>query len=65
MVRDRYVSYLRIFLWRLLIAYCWISKAGGFDNGRPGKREYSRTFYAAFVLDPLGNNIEVLHMLTE
>ncbi|OBT87285.1 hypothetical protein VE02_02950 [Pseudogymnoascus sp. 03VT05] len=38
-------------------------KSGGVDNGKPGKRQYSRAFYAAFVLDPLGNNIEVLHML--
>ncbi|KGO69338.1 hypothetical protein PITC_095200 [Penicillium italicum] len=40
-------------------------KSGGIDNGKPGKRQYSRDFYAAFVLDPLGNNIEVLHMLKE
>ncbi|KEY70805.1 hypothetical protein S7711_10053 [Stachybotrys chartarum IBT 7711] len=36
-------------------------EAGGIDNGKPGKRQYSVTFYAAFVLDPLGNNIEVLY----
>ncbi|KFY63793.1 hypothetical protein V496_03677 [Pseudogymnoascus sp. VKM F-4515 (FW-2607)] len=40
-------------------------KSGGIDNGKPGKRQYSKAFYAAFVLDPLGNNIEVLHMLKE
>lgn len=36
-------------------------KAGGKDNGKPGIREqYSPTYYAAFVLDPDGNNIEVV-----
>ena len=35
--------------------------AGGRDNGRPGLRpEYHSTYYGAFVLDPDGNNIEVV-----
>jgi catechol 2,3-dioxygenase-like lactoylglutathione lyase family enzyme len=35
--------------------------AGGTDNGLPGIREdYHPTYYAAFVLDPDGNNIEVV-----
>jgi catechol 2,3-dioxygenase-like lactoylglutathione lyase family enzyme len=35
--------------------------AGGKDNGKPGIREqYSPTYYAAFVHDPDGNNIEVV-----
>jgi catechol 2,3-dioxygenase-like lactoylglutathione lyase family enzyme len=35
--------------------------AGGRDNGAPGVRsEYSDTYYAAYVLDPNGNNIEVV-----
>jgi catechol 2,3-dioxygenase-like lactoylglutathione lyase family enzyme len=35
--------------------------AGGKDNGAPGVRtDYSPTYYAAFVLDPDGNNIEVV-----
>jgi predicted lactoylglutathione lyase len=34
--------------------------AGGKDNGRPGYREYSPGYYAAFVLDPDGNNIEAV-----
>ncbi|KAH6614464.1 hypothetical protein B0J18DRAFT_439401 [Chaetomium sp. MPI-SDFR-AT-0129] len=35
--------------------------AGGKTNGAPGVRErYSPTYYAAFVLDPAGNNIEVV-----
>src|ERR1051326_5285259 len=34
--------------------------AGGVDHGAPGIREnYSPTYYAAFVLDPDGHNIEV------
>ena len=35
--------------------------AGGKDNGKPGVRtDYSPTYYAAFVFDPDGNNIEVV-----
>lgn len=38
-------------------------KAGGTDNGGPGERaEYHPGYYAAFVFDPDGNNIEaVIH----
>ena len=35
--------------------------AGGTDNGAPGERPYHPGYYAAFVLDPDGNNIEVVH----
>ena len=35
-------------------------KAGGTDNGGPGKRPYHPGYYAAFVLDPDGNNIEAV-----
>jgi catechol 2,3-dioxygenase-like lactoylglutathione lyase family enzyme len=40
--------------------------AGGADNGKPGvRKDYSPTYYAAFVLDPDGNNIEaVCHAAT-
>lgn len=34
--------------------------AGGRDNGAPGLRSYHPGYYAAFVLDPDGNNIEVV-----
>ena len=34
--------------------------AGGTDNGAPGERPYHRGYYAAFVLDPDGNNIEAV-----
>ena len=35
--------------------------AGGTDNGAPGERpEYHRGYYGAFVLDPDGNNVEVV-----
>ncbi|MEM6544200.1 MAG: VOC family protein, partial [Pseudomonadota bacterium] len=35
--------------------------AGGLDNGPPGIRpQYSDRYYAAFVLDPDGHNIEVV-----
>ncbi|MFL5922225.1 MAG: VOC family protein [Gaiellaceae bacterium] len=34
---------------------------GGTDNGAPGLREYNPGYYAAYVLDPDGNNIEAVH----
>ncbi len=35
--------------------------AGGRDNGGPGERSYHPGYYAAFLLDPDGNNIEAVH----
>jgi len=35
--------------------------AGGRDNGGPGERRYHPGYYAAFVLDPDGNNIEAVY----
>jgi len=35
-------------------------KAGGKDNGAPGERPYHPGYYAAFVLDPDGNNLEAV-----
>ncbi|PWG01772.1 glyoxalase [Sphingosinicella humi] len=35
--------------------------AGGTDNGAPGERTYHPGYYAAFLLDPDGNNIEAVH----
>ncbi len=36
-------------------------KAGAKDNGKPGLRtDYSPTYYAAFLIDPDGNNIEAV-----
>ena len=35
---------------------------GGKDNGKPGERaQYHPGYYAAFVLDPDGNNIEAVY----
>jgi catechol 2,3-dioxygenase-like lactoylglutathione lyase family enzyme len=34
---------------------------GGSDNGAPGERAYHPGYYAAFVLDPDGNNIEAVY----
>ncbi|RZK07999.1 MAG: VOC family protein [Flavobacterium sp.] len=34
---------------------------GGKDNGKPGERPYHPGYYAAFVLDPDGNNIEAVY----
>jgi catechol 2,3-dioxygenase-like lactoylglutathione lyase family enzyme len=35
--------------------------AGGRDNGAPGERKYHPGYYGAFVIDPDGNNIEVVY----
>lgn len=36
-------------------------KAGGKDNGKPGIRaDYAPTYYAAFLIDPDGNNVEAV-----
>jgi len=36
-------------------------KAGGRDNGAAGHRkDYSPTYYAAFLIDPDGNNVEAV-----
>jgi catechol 2,3-dioxygenase-like lactoylglutathione lyase family enzyme len=41
---------------------CWEAAlaAGGRDNGAPGERNYHPGYYAAFFLDPDGNNIEAV-----
>jgi catechol 2,3-dioxygenase-like lactoylglutathione lyase family enzyme len=36
-------------------------RSGGRDNGKPGPRpDYGETYYAAYVLDPDGNNVEAV-----
>ena len=35
--------------------------AGGEDNGAPGERHYHPGYYAAFVFDPDGNNVEAVY----
>jgi catechol 2,3-dioxygenase-like lactoylglutathione lyase family enzyme len=35
--------------------------AGGRDNGGPGERSYHPGYYAAYVLDPDGNNVEAVY----
>jgi catechol 2,3-dioxygenase-like lactoylglutathione lyase family enzyme len=35
--------------------------AGGRDNGAPGERAYHPGYFAAFLLDPDGNNIEAVY----
>ena len=38
-------------------------EAGGRDNGQPGLRaDYAPTYYAAFLIDPDGNNVEAVCM---
>jgi catechol 2,3-dioxygenase-like lactoylglutathione lyase family enzyme len=40
--------------------------AGGKDNGKPGLREnYGPTYYAAFVIDPDGHNVEAVCQASE
>jgi catechol 2,3-dioxygenase-like lactoylglutathione lyase family enzyme len=39
-------------------------QSGGRDHGAPGLRaDYSPTYYAAFLLDPDGNNVEAVCLL--
>jgi catechol 2,3-dioxygenase-like lactoylglutathione lyase family enzyme len=46
---------------QVIAAYNVALANGGQDNGPPGYRDhYSRGYYAAFTLDPDGNNIEFL-----
>ena len=35
--------------------------AGGRDNGGPGERRYHPGYYAAYALDPDGNNLEAVY----
>jgi catechol 2,3-dioxygenase-like lactoylglutathione lyase family enzyme len=35
--------------------------AGGTDNGAPGERPYGPRYYAAFVIDPDGHNLEAVY----
>lgn len=38
-------------------------RAGGRDNGKPGLRaDYGPGYYAAFLIDPDGNNVEAVFM---
>src|SRR5690606_7593074 len=47
-------------------AYAAALAHGGRDNGAPGLRTYHLDYFAAFVLDPDGNNIEfVVHGVAE
>lgn len=34
--------------------------AGGSDNGGPGLRPYAANYYAAYIIDPDGHNIEAV-----
>ncbi|KAI3574099.1 glyoxalase/bleomycin resistance protein/dioxygenase, partial [Fusarium oxysporum f. sp. albedinis] len=38
-------------------------RAGGTDNGQPGERPWFQGYYAAYILDLDGNNIEVVCFL--
>lgn len=35
--------------------------AGGKDNGKPGERPYHPGYFAAFLIDPDGNNVEAVY----
>jgi len=36
-------------------------ETGGRDNGPPGERHYHPGYYAAFLFDPDGNNVEAVY----
>jgi catechol 2,3-dioxygenase-like lactoylglutathione lyase family enzyme len=38
-----------------------LTAAGYRDNGAPGERDYHPGYYGAFVLDPDGNNVEIVN----
>lgn len=40
-------------------------EAGGRDNGAPGLRDYAPDYFAAYLLDPDGNNVEAVHRSPE
>ena len=40
-------------------------EAGYKDNGTPGLREYAPDYYAAYLLDPDGHNVEAVHRAPE
>jgi catechol 2,3-dioxygenase-like lactoylglutathione lyase family enzyme len=40
--------------------YKTVLAAGGKDNGKPGERPYHPGYYACFLVDPDGNNIEAV-----
>jgi catechol 2,3-dioxygenase-like lactoylglutathione lyase family enzyme len=40
-------------------------EAGYRDNGAPGVREYAPDYYAAYLLDPDGHNVEAVHRSEE
>jgi len=37
------------------------AEAGFESNGAPGLRDYAASYYAAYLLDPDGNNVEALY----
>lgn len=41
--------------------YQYGCESGGTDNGKPGIRPYHPGYYAAFVTDPDGNNVEAVY----
>lgn len=41
--------------------YAAALEAGGKDNGAPGPRPYHPGYFAAFVTDPHGNNVEAVY----
>ena len=40
-------------------------EAGGRDNGAPGLRDYAPDYFAAYLLDPDGHNVEAVHRSPE
>ena len=46
----------------IVVAFCQAALPNaGRDNGKPGERPYHPGYYAAFVLDPDGNDIEAVY----
>ncbi len=60
--RRLHVCFSASSLDQVAAAYAAGLNAGGRDNGRPGyRKDYSPGYYAAYLFDPDGNNIEFLY----
>jgi catechol 2,3-dioxygenase-like lactoylglutathione lyase family enzyme len=60
--RRLYVCFSASSSEQVAAAYAAGLNAGGRDNGGPGyRKDYAPGYYAAYLLDPDGNNIEFLY----
>jgi catechol 2,3-dioxygenase-like lactoylglutathione lyase family enzyme len=61
--RGRLIDHIQLVVKDLAASkrfYKAVLAAGGKDNGKPGERPYHPGYYACFLVDPDGNNIEAV-----